>query len=293
MSNIEKHSNSELTFEDFKNENGLTYWWASDLMQMLDYPNMKSFQKVLDRATKAFVSLNIPHYENIIAISRTIDGDNIQDFKLTRFACYIAVMNGDPKKEKVAQAQSYFAQQTRKFELYIQNNNEIDRLLIREELTEGNKSLSSIAKQSGVEDFAKFQNAGYLGMYNMKSWQLENKRKVKKGKLMDNMGRTELAANLFRITQTEERIKNKNIQGQENLEQTHYEVGKEVRKIVKENVGKNPEDLPMEKQLPEVKKELKQGYRKMLKQDSIKKSNNNIVFLMSGRWFFNYYSRNQ
>ncbi|GHT41106.1 hypothetical protein FACS189437_07600 [Bacteroidia bacterium] len=198
MDELIKSNGEKLTFEDFKNENGITYWWASDLMQMLGYPNMKSFQKVLDRATKAFVSLNIPHYDNILAQQRVIDGITTQDFKLTRFACYLTVMNGDPKKKEVAQAQSYFAQQTRK---------------------------------------------------------------------MDYMGRTELAANLFRITQTEERIKNKGITGQDNLEQTHYQVGKEVRKIVQENVGKAPENLPQAKQLPEVKKELKEGYKKMRKED--------------------------
>lgn len=268
MSNLENPNYKNLTFEDFKNENGLTYWWASDLMGMLGYPNMKSFQKVLDRATKALVSLNIPHYDNIIAEQRTIgENENFQDFKLTRFACYVTVMNGDPKKIEVAQAQSYFAQQTRKFELYIENNQDLDRLLIREELTEGNKSLASTAKSAGVVNYANFQNAGYLGMYNMKSWQLEKKRGVAKGKLMDNMGRTELAANLFRLTQTEERIKNKNIRGQKNLEQTHFQVGKEVRKIIKENVGKSPENLPQEKKLPEVKKELKKGYRNMQKED--------------------------
>ncbi|NKI28246.1 damage-inducible protein [Arenibacter sp. 6A1] len=271
MTDITENPNTNPTFEDFKNENGMTYWWASDLMKMLGYPNMKSFQKVLDRATKALVSLNIPHYDNIVAKQREVDGQDTQDFKLTRFACYITVMNGDPKKIQVAEAQSYFAQQTRKFELYIQDNTEIDRLLIREELTEGNKSLASAAKSAGVVNYANFQNAGYVGMYNMKSWQLEKKRGVKKGKLMDNMGRTELAANLFRITQTEERIKNKDVKGQSNLEQTHYEVGREVRKIVAENVGKSPENLPQEKQLPEVRKELKQGYKKMASEDKPKR----------------------
>lgn len=271
MCDITDFEGDNLTFEDFKNENGITYWWASDLMKMLGYPNMKSFHKVLDRATKAFVSLNIPHYDNILAEQRTIGFESFQDFKLTRFACYLVVMNGDPKKIEVAQAQAYFAQQTRKFELYINNNQDIDRLLIREELTEGNKSLASTVKLAGIVDYAKFTNAGYVGMYNMKSWQLENKRGIKKGKLMDFMGRTELAANLFRITQTEERIKSKKIKGQANLEQTHYEVGKEVRKIVQENVGKAPENLPQEKQLPEVKKELKEGYKKMLKEDKTKK----------------------
>ncbi len=272
MSELEKIDGNQVpSFEDFKNENGLTFWWASDLMKMLGYKDMKSFHKVLDRATKAFVSLNIPHYENIIAEAREIGNEKVQDFKLTRFACYIVVMNGNPKITEVASAQVYFAQQTRKFELYIQSNNELDRILIREELTEGNKSLASIAKSAGVVDFAKFQNAGYLGMYNMKSWELENKRGIKKGKLMDYMGRTELAANLFRVTQTEERIKSKKITGQANLEQTHYQVGREVREIIQKNAGKNPESLSQEKELPHVKKELKEGYKRMNEEDKKEK----------------------
>lgn len=270
MNEVHNTNNNSLSFEDFKNENGITFWWASDLMVMLGYKDMKSFQKVLDRATKAFVSLSIPHYENIIAEQREKDGRFFQDFKLSRFACYITVMNGDPKKFEVAEAQVYFAHQTRKFELYIQNSDQIERLLIREELTEGNKSLASVVKQAKVEDFAKFQNAGYIGLYNMPSWQLENKRGIKKGKLMDYMGRTELAANLFRVTQTEERIKNKKVTGQLNLEQTHFQVGKEVREIIQKNVGKNPENLPVEKQLSDVKKELKDGHRKMLKEKTTK-----------------------
>lgn len=272
MSDIQDSSN-KLSFEDFKNENGITFWWATDLMKMLGYKDMKSFQKVLDRSTKAFVSLNIPHYENIIAQQREIGDEQTQDFKLSRFACYITVMNGDPKKIEVAEAQVYFAQQTRKFELFLEGQNEIERLLIREELTEGNKSLASIGRQAGGIgfDYAKFQNAGYLGMYNMPSWQLEKKRGVKKGKLMDYMGRTELAANLFRVTQTEERIKNSGVTGQANLEQTHYQVGREVREIVQKNVGKAPENLIQEKQLADVKREIKQGHKKMLDVDKKKK----------------------
>ena len=267
MNEIQDIDSSALSFEDFKNENGLIYWWASDLMVMLGYKEMKSFQTVLDRATKAFVSLGIPHYENIIAEMRDKNGIRIQDFKLSRFACYITVMNGNPKKVEVAQAQAYFAQQTRKFELFIQNNEQIDRLLIREELTEGNKSLASIAKQAKVEDYAKFQNAGYLGMYNMPSWKLEKERGIMKGKLFDNMGRTELAANLFRVTQTEERIKNKKIAGQANLEQTHFQVGREVRGIIQNNMGINPESLPLDRQISDIKKELKDGHKKMLKDE--------------------------
>lgn len=257
-----------LTFEDFKQENGIVYWWASDLMNMLGYSNMKSFQNVLDRATKAFVALNIPHYDNIIAKSRmTESGQTFQDFKLTRFACYLCVMNGDPKKTEVAKAQVYFAEQTRKFELYLESNREIDRLIVRDELSDGNKALSSVAKRAGVENYAKFMDAGYLGMYNQNKWKLAKKRGVDSQKLMDYMGRTELAANLFRVTQTEERIKNKNIQGQANLEQTHYDIGKEVREIIRKNMDILPENFQQEKKIPEVKKELKEGYKKMKNQD--------------------------
>ena len=259
--------NKKLTFEDFKNENGFAYWWASDLMLMLGYKDMKSFEKVLSRATKTFISLNIPHYNNIINEKREIDGVIIQDFKLTRFACYLIVMNGNPKYQEVAIAQAYFAEQTRRFELFIRDNEQIDRILIREELIEGNKSLASTAKNAGVEDYAKFTNAGYLGMYNMASWQLAKQRKIEKEKLLDHMGRTELAANLFRVTQAEERIKSQKIMGQQKLEKTHFEVGREVRQMVEKNVGKPPENLLQEKQISDLKKDLKKGHKEMLKLD--------------------------
>lgn len=271
MDNFELVSSDWITFEDFKNENWITYWWASDLMKMLWYPNMKSFQRVLDRATKAFVSLNIPHYENIISINRVINWEDFKDFKLTRFACYITAMNWDIKKPEVALAQSYFAQQTRKFELYYQDTIDFDRLLIREEITEWNKALASTVSSAWILDYAKFQNAWYIWMYNMESWRLEKKRNVKKWKLMDFMWRTELAANLFRITQTEERIKNKQIKWQHALEKTHHDVWYEVRKMVIENAWRSPENLEQAKELPGVKKNLKKWYKKMCDEDKKKK----------------------
>lgn len=267
MDEIEIIDNSFPSFEDFKNQNGITYWWASDIMKMLSYPDMNSFQKVIDRAIKALISLNISIYENIIPQARELEGSTVQDYKLTRFACYLVVMNGNPKKPEVASAQVYFAQQTRKFELFIQGNEDIERVAIREEITEGNKSLSSVAKKAGVEDYAKFQNAGYLGLYNMPNWQLAKKRSIDSKNLLDSMGRMELAANLFRITQTEERIKNQNITGQAALESTHYNVGRSVRDIVIENTGSVPENLPQSKIIPELKKELKKGHKNMLKED--------------------------
>jgi DNA-damage-inducible protein D len=256
------------TFEDFKKENGIAFWWATDLMRMLGYESMTSFEKAIQRATKACMNLEIPHYANFMAEVRIDDkGNTFQDFKLTRFACYLTAMNADTKKKQVAEAQLYFVEQTRRMEMLIENHEEFERILSREEIKEGNKSLSSIAHHAGVEDYAKFQNAGYMGMYNMINVELARKRKIEAKELYEYMGRAELAANLFRITQTEERIKNFGIKGQANLEQTHFKVGQEVRKIVKENTGKNPENLPKENKIKEVQKELKKGYKKMLDQD--------------------------
>lgn len=262
---------ADLSFEDFKNQNGITYWWASEFMLMLGYSEMSSFKKVIDRATKAFISLNIEYLDNIIRVTREIDGHSQTDYKLTRFACYLIAMNGDPKKPEVALVQAYFATQTRQFELNIEHQSDVERLLIRDEIKEGNKSLNCVAHAAGVENYAKFTNAGYRGMYNMLNVQLARRRGVDKSKLFETMGRTELAANLFRITQTEERIKSQSIQGQTALEGTHFEVGREVREIIIKNMGKKPEQLPQERQLPEVKKALKSEFREMKKIDKTKK----------------------
>jgi DNA-damage-inducible protein D len=272
MSEIAKYEDSEQpSFEDFKNENGLTYWWASDLMKMLDYKDMKSFSNVLNRAMKTCLTLGINQFENFIPETREVKGAMISDYRLTRFACYLTVMNGDTKKPSVASAQVYFVTQTRKFELSLQTSEDLDRLNFRDEIKEGNKSLSSTAQRAGVTDYTKFVNAGYLGLYNMYNWQLAKRRGVDKKNLMEYIGRAELAANLFRITQTEERIKNYNIKGQYSLEKTHYDVGREVRDLVQKNTGKSPEQLPMGKNIPEVQKELKKGYKKMIEEDKKKK----------------------
>ncbi len=259
-----------VSFEDFKQPDGIAFWWASDLMGMLGYRNMKTFQKVIDRATMAFISLDIPHQDNIMRHKRLVGTKLRPDYKLTRFACYLLVMNGDPKKTEVAQAQAYFIQQTRKFELYLRNTDQIDRIIIREELADGNKSLASAAKMAGVENFAVFHNAGYVGLYNMDIWHLARKRKVKSHELLDHMGRTELAANLFRVTQTEERIRNFRINGQKELQETHQKVGKEVRAMMIANTGKEPEHLPLEKNISQIRKDLKRSHDQMLKGDNVR-----------------------
>jgi DNA-damage-inducible protein D len=256
-----------MTFEDFKQQNGQAYWFASDLQTMLGYSDYKSFKKAIDRAIKACIALNIDHFQNFRHTTRTIDGIESEDCKLSRFACYLTVMNGDPKKAEVASAQVYFVEQTRRFELSVKSSDDFERLIIRDELTDSNKSLCSVAKAAGVSDYAKFTNAGYLGMYNMPNWKLANQRGIESKNLLNHMGRAELAANLFRTTMTEERIKNFKIKGQQALESTHYEVGKKVRDFVSEETGKKPEQLPVERPLPDVKKGIKAGYRKMLKAD--------------------------
>ncbi len=264
-----------MSFEDFKNENGICFWWASDLRVMLGYANEASFNKALERTIKALYSLDVPISENIIDAIHPLSSK--KDKKLTRFACYMVVMNADPKKREVAQAQAYFATMTRKFEIMIQNPEEIDRLIIRDDIKEGNKALLSAAKKHGVEDFARFTNAGYRGLYNMHNYQLANRRGIDKNQLFDYMGRSELAANLFRITMTEERIQNHNVTGQKNLEEVHYQVGRKIRQVVQENTSKYPEQLEIQKRLPEVKKELKKSYRKMSKEDNPHKKQDDKV----------------
>lgn len=253
------------TFEDLRHENGKTYWWASELMSVLNYTDFKTFEKAIDRATKALITLGIKHYENIMP--EINHETNSQDFKLTRFACYMVVMNADVRRPEVAAAQAYFAAMTSKFETILQKGDDVERLVIRDEIKEGQKSLNSAAKVAGLTDYAKFQNAGYLGLYNMYNWQLANRRKVDKSKLFEHMGRTELAANLFKITMTEEKIQNEGITGQANLEDAHYNVGRQVRNMVQKNVGTSPENLKQQERLPEVKKEIKKSIKDIEKLD--------------------------
>lgn len=256
-----------VSFEDFKQQNGQAYWLASHLRAMLGYSDYKQFKKAMDRAIKACISLGIDHFPNFRQITQVVDGKEVEDCKLTRFACYLTVMNGDPKKREVAAAQLYFAEQTRKFELTIKGSEDFERLVIRDELTDSNKALNSTAMAAGVVDFAKFTNAGYMGMYNMQNWQLAKKRNIDPKNLLSHMGRAELAANLFRTTMTDEKIKNQKIKGQADLEKTHFDVGRKVREFVETETGKKPEQLPVERPIPEVKKEIKAGYKKMLKED--------------------------
>lgn len=238
------------SFEDFKKENGIMFWWASDFAKMLGYSTLASFQKAINRAKQAFMSSGIAEDEEIIPTERDIQGMKVKDYKLTRFACYMIAQNGDPKKPEVAYAQRYFAEQTRRMQLAQLQADQIERVVLRDEIKEGNKGLSSAIASMGAAgnlDFAIFQNEGFRGMYNKMVYQLESFRGIKKGQLYEHMGRTELAANLFRITMTEERLKLDGITSQQAAGAVHRAVGQEVRGMVRKNTGLNPEDLPVER----------------------------------------------
>jgi len=260
-----------ITFEQLRHENGNTYWWASELMISLGYGNdWKSFNQAIKRATKALMGLDINVFDNITKMPNEHGED---DYKLTRFASYLVIMNADTKKPMVAKAQAYFVALTRQFELWLENPEDVIRVAIREEIKGENLRLSGIAKAAGVEKFAHFQNAGYLGMYNMMNVQLARRRGIEKEELIDHMGRYEMAANLFRIEMAEatlKRLEEEGRIGQKIAENAHQHVGRQVRKMVKEATGKNPEDLPVERRLPDIHRQLKLGHKEMKKIDGKK-----------------------
>ena len=260
---------SHLTVEEIRHENGDIYWLASELMRFLGYDDdMKSFSGAIRRATKTLDALNVDIFSHISKTKLGTEKGVPDDYMLTRFGAYLVTMNADPSKPQVAKAQAYFITMTRQFEMWLEQPDDFARVAIREEIKGENTSLSRIAKSAGVEDYAKFQNAGYLGMYNMINVQLATRRGIDKAKLIDHMGKVEMAANLFRITMTEERIKSQNIRGQENLEYAHHTVGRGVRDMVQAQTGKTPENLPVERRLPDIHTQLKIGQKKMKKIDT-------------------------
>lgn len=255
-----------LNFEDFAHANGDTFWYAREFAAMLGYQSWATFRKgPLEKAYVACLTLQLPLGENFRECS-TEDGQ--PDFKLTRFACYLVSMNGDSRKPPVAQAQAYFAGLAIVFREYLEGREEVERVLTRGEITERGVALASTAKSHGVVDYALFQNAGYLGMYNMHLGVLRTRKGVPGNRSpLDFMGSTELAANLFRITQTDEKIRNEAIRGQAALEQTHRFVGKAVRKTMLDIGGTAPEHLPPAPDIKQVHKELKATSREFRKMD--------------------------
>ena len=264
---------SEKIFENIKNINeyGAEFWYARDLQKILEYKEWRNFNKVVNKAKDACENSKNDVSDHFVEVNKMINlpkgaKREINDIMLSRYACYLIVQNGDPKKEVIALGQTYFAMQTRKQELqdeFEKLDEDKKRVAIRRELKEHNKHLANAAKNAGVEtpqEYAIFQNFGYMGLYGgLKARDIHKKKGLKKSeKILDYMGSTELAANLFRATQTEEKLRRENIRGKKEANNTHYEVGKKVRKTIEELGGTMPEDLPTpDKPVKEIEKEQK------------------------------------
>ena len=266
MKEIDKNTKS---FEDIKHidENGVEFWYARELQNMLYYKEWRKFENVINKAKQACENSNISAFEHFVGTDKLSKRANnaeviINDYKLTRYACYLIAQNGDSRKKVIALAQTYFAVQTRKQEIsekeYTMLTEDEKRFYQRNLTRKGNYSLNQTAKKAGVKNFDKFHNAGYKGLYNGETADDIAKRKGLRYRedILDNMGSEELAANLFRITQTESRLKKENICNEKEANKTHYSIGKNIREVIEKNGGTMPEDLPTpKKSLKQLEKE--------------------------------------
>ncbi len=249
------------TFEELKQftADQVEFWFARDLQIVLDYSSWDKFKRVIQKAVSACELSGQPsenHFSQVGKLVHIGSGGQreVEDYQLSRYACYLIVQNGDTSKPVIANGQTYFAIQTRRQELaddvsFQRLKEEEKRLFLRKEMKEHNKQLVEAAQQAGVEstlDFAIFQNHGYKGLYGGLDAKGIHQRKGlnKSQQILDNMGSTELAANLFRATQTEEKLRRENVQDKRHANATHFEVGKKVRQTIQELGGTMPEDLP-------------------------------------------------
>ena len=272
MEKLEKNKEyNNQTFEEIKHfdENGIEFWYARELQQVLDYKEWRKFEGALQRAKIACKKSNINAMNHFVEVDKMVKiGSGAErkqkDYKLTRYACYLIAQNGDSRKTVIALAQTYFAVQTRKQEInekeYSLLTEDEKRFYQRDLTRKGNYSLNQTAKNAGVKNFDKFHNVGYKGLYNGETADDIAKRKGLRYRedILDNMGSEELAANLFRITQTESRLKRDKVDTEKKSCDTHNKIGKIVRKAIKEAGGTMPEDLPTpKKSLKQLEKENK------------------------------------
>ena len=261
----------ENVFDNIKHENeyGQEFWYARELQPVLEYSQWRYLKEAIERAKTACNNSGQNVADHFAEVRKMVDiGSNakrsVEDYELSRYACYLIVMNGDPRKEIIALGQTYFAVKTRQQELiedYERLSEEQKRIAIRNEMKRHNSALADAAHDAGIKeprDYAIFQNYGYMGLYNgLKAKDIKERKGLKKNQdILDYMGSTELAANLFRATQTEEKLRRENIQGKSEANKTHFEVGKKVRQTIKELGGTMPEDLPtLEKSVRQIEKE--------------------------------------
>ncbi len=266
-------ANRNRTFEELRriDESGNEYWSARELFPVLEYSRWEKFRPLVEKAKIACETAGAKASDHFHLEVKMIDlakgaKREIEDFRLSRYACYLIVQNGDSSKPVIALGQTYFAIQTRRQELaddaaFNALSEEDRRLFLRREMREHNKTLVETAKRAGVRtdlDYAIFQNHGYKGLYGgLDAKAIHSRKGLKKNqKILDHMGSTELAANLFRATQTEEKIRRENIDGKARANAAHYEVGKKVRETIKELGGTLPEDLPCPpKGIPQIERE--------------------------------------
>ena len=262
---------SEEIFENIKhmNEYKQEVWYARELQKVLKYSQWRSFKEVIEKAMdacKASGNLVDDHFAEVCKLVSIGSGAEreVEDFMLTRYACYLIVMNGNPRKEVIALGQTYFAVKTRQQELiddYEQLNEDQKRLAIRNEIREHNKSLAEAAKNAGVvepRDYAVFQNGGYQGLYGgLGAKEIHARKGLKKSQqILDHMGSTELAANLFRATQTDEKLRRDQVVGKKEAGDVHFQVGQKVRQTIEELGGTMPEDLPTpQKSIKQIERE--------------------------------------
>ena len=251
-------------FERIKrtNDAGMEFWSSRDFAKVLDYGDYRNFEGVIEKAKLSCFNSGHRLDDHFVDVTEmVIIGSGaerpVKIVLLSRYACYLAIQNADPKKEIVAQGQTYFAIQTRRQELGDERIEEERRLLLREEMRRHNVQLADAARGAGVVepiDYAVFQNHGYMGLYGgLKMEDIHRSKRLKKSqKILDHMGSTELAANLFRATQAEEKLRRDNVQRKDAANRTHHEVGAKVRQTIRELGGTMPEALPVAESIKKI-----------------------------------------
>ncbi len=288
MSENELILKTEKTFEEIKHidEDGNEYWYARELMLSLGYTKWGNFKGVISKAIQSCENSNMSVIDHFAEVGKTVPMPSgakpkiIEEYKLSRYACYLIAQNGSPTKKQIALAQTYFAVKTRERELteeqYQQLSEDERRLYNRITVKNRNKYLFDTAKASGVKDYAKFNNAGYKGLYNGETAEDIAKRKGlnEKQAILDYMNSEELGANIFRITQTDALLKSNKVDTEKEACITHNKVGKAVRETIKKLGGTMPENLPTpEKSIKELEKEKKKKKELKLKGKNIKNLN--------------------